>query len=281
MKRVVAIWLLLLCCLPFASCQKKAEEVVEITPATVDILSIGKGDCIIIRTGSKTVMIDAGEKDDFYRIRTFLASIGCEHIDTLILTHPDKDHIGGAKSVISEYGVKTVIESHIASDTAEYAAYHALLSELGKEAMAPTENYSFTYDSCRFEVDVPKKTKYKDKEDNNSSLIVSMKCGENNLLFCGDAVEMRLAEWISAKQSSYDFVKLPYHGNYLLNYESFLEVAKPTYAAITCSDKNPPQQETLSLLAQKGVAVYQTRYGRIRIQTDGTVVRVLEGKTSK
>ena len=277
MKRAVAVLLLLLCCWPFASCQKEAEDETEIIPATVDILSVGKGDCIVIRTGSKTVMIDAGKEEDFYRIRTFLASVGCEHIDTLILTHPDKDHIGGAKSVTAEYGVDTVIETHIVSNTAEYTAYHALLSELGIQVLAPTENYSFTYDSCHFEVDVPKKTKYKDKQDNNSSLIVSMKCGENNLLFCGDAMEMRLAEWISAKQSSYDFVKLPYHGNYLLNYESFLEVAKPTYAAITCSDKNPPQQETLSLLAQKGVAVYQTRYGRIRILANGTEISVKQG----
>ena len=274
-KRITVLLVLLVCFFALFACQN--EEQGEVIPATVDILSVGKGDCIIIRTGSKTVMIDAGKEEDFYRIRTFLASIGCENIDTLILTHPDKDHIGGAKSVISEYGVKTVIESHIASDTAEYAAYHALLSELGIEAMAPTENYSFTYDSCRFEVDVPKKTKYKDKEDNNSSLIVAMKCGENNLLFCGDAMEMRLAEWLSEEQPSYDFVKLPYHGNYILNYTAFLEAVKPTHAVITCSDKNPPEQKTLSLLSQKGIEVYQSRYGRIRIQINGTELLVCQG----
>lgn len=274
-KRITAFFLLALCCLAFLACQKEEKE--NITPATVDILSVGKGDCIVIRTGSKTVMIDAGKEEDFYRVRTFLASVGCEHIDTLILTHPDKDHIGGARSVIAEYGVDTVIETHIVSNTAEYTAYHALLSELGIQALAPTENYSFTYDSCYFEVDVPKKTKYKDKQDNNSSLIISMKCGENNLLFCGDAMELRLAEWLSEDRASYDFVKLPYHGNYLLNYTAFLESIKPTYAAITCSDKNPPQQKTLTLLSQKGVQVYQSRYGRIRILANGTEISVKQG----
>ena len=39
---------------------------------TVDILDLGKADCILIDTGSKTVMIDTGEEEDVSDIMEYL-----------------------------------------------------------------------------------------------------------------------------------------------------------------------------------------------------------------
>lgn len=259
MKRLfaLAICVLLLLC----SCNIGENQ----TPPScfVDILDVGKADCIVIGTGTKIVMIDTGEVENLPTIISYLTEKEISKIDTLILTHFDKDHIGCASKIISDYGVTSVIESSFSSSSEDYVSYHNTLSSLGIEPLKLTENYSFSYDDCDFTIDVPKKTKYKQKESNNSSLIISLECGERRLLFCGDAMELRLSEFIDTSPQKYDFVKLPYHGNYLENYREFLDKVMPTYGAITCSKKNPASPDTLALLDEYGVEVYQTRYGTI------------------
>lgn len=241
---------------------------------SVDVFSIGKADCILIQTGSKTVMIDTGEKDDVSDILDYLDAKGVEAIDMLILTHFDKDHIGGAAELISSYGIQTVLETGFSSDRDEYKEYHNVLAERGLSATILTENYSFTFDSCSFTVYVPKKTSYDKKEDNNSSLIVAMEYGKKRFLFCGDAMELRLAEFLDDSPGKFDFVKLPYHGKYLENYGEFLDELSPEYGVITCSKKKPSAAETLSILSEYGVKVYETKNGSVCLTTNGKKIGI-------
>lgn len=252
------------------------EENKPITPATIDILKIGKADCIVINTGSKIVMIDTGEEENLDTINSYMSSKNYSQIDMLILTHYDKDHIGGASEIISNYNVTTVIESKFDDSTMEYISYHNVLYNKKLTPIKLNVNYTFTYDSCEFEINIPKKNKYETKQDNNSSLIISMKCGENRFLFCGDAMEERLAEFIEYNQNNYDFVKLPYHGNYLENYREFLNSVKAKYGALTNSKKNPASEDTLLVLNEFNVDTYQTRYGTIYITTNGKQISITQ-----
>ena len=261
-----------LCMLIFlCSCDTGVEEN-SVTPASVDILKIGKADAIIINTGTKIVMIDTGEAENVEQIRSFMDEQQYSKVDVLILTHYDKDHIGGAKAIIEEYGVDTVFESNVSSNNEEFHEYHYALSQLGKSATRLKENYTFQIDDCIFNINVPKEKKYDKKNDNNTSLVVEMKCGKTKLLFCGDAQEERLAEVIEGFEGEYDFVKLPYHGNYIENYEEFFEKIKIKSCAITCSKKNPADQKTLDLLLANGVTTYETKDGTIHAKTDGQQV---------
>ncbi len=241
---------------------------------SIDVFSIGKADCILIQTGSKTVMIDTGEEDDVSDIIAYLDAKGVKAIDMLILTHFDKDHIGGAAELISSYGIQTVLETGFSSKRDEYEAYHDVLAEQGASATVLSENYSFTFDSCFFTVYVPKETSYDTKEDNNSSLIVEMEYGEKRFLFCGDAMELRLSEFLADSPGEFDYAKLPYHGNYLENYSEFLDEISPEYGVITCSNKNPSDDETLRILSAYGVKVYETKNGSVCLKTDGKTIQI-------
>ena len=241
---------------------------------SIDVFSIGKADCILIETGTKTVMIDTGEEDDVSDIVGYLDTKGVQTIDMLILTHFDKDHIGGAAELISSYGITMVLETGFSSNRDEYEAYHNVLTEQGVSATVLTENYSFTFDSCAFTVYAPKETSYETKEDNNSSLIVAMEYGEKRFLFCGDAMELRLAEFLADSPGKFDYVKLPYHGNYLENYTAFLDEVSPEYGVITCSNKNPSADETLNILSERGIKVYETKNGSVCLKTNGKKIRI-------
>lgn len=274
MRKTVFIGLLLacLCFVPFMySCKDEEKDVL---PAQVDVLKIGKADCIVINTGTKIVMIDTGEKENLDDVRDFMTERGYKKVDTLILTHFDKDHIGGAKEIIEEYGVSTVIESTASSDSEYFHEYHLLLSQLGISAMRLSQDYTFQIDGYTFFVGVPMKKKYEDKKDNNSSLVVKMEHKDFKLLFCGDAEEERLAEIIDTCAGEYDFVKLPYHGNYLENYSELFDKIKMKYAVITDSKKNPADTRTLDLLAREGIEVFETKNGTVSLFRDGQAVKV-------
>lgn len=274
---VLLVFVLLFSSLILSSCKDDAPEIKEekkITTAKIDVLKVGKADCIVINTGTKIVMIDTAEKENVTYINSYMEKNGYKKIDTLILTHYDKDHIGGASEIISKYGVKNVIESKFAVNSIIYNEYHMVIENNGVNLSKLEADFSFKYDNCQFAINVPQRESYKNM-DNNSSLIISLTCGANKLLFTGDALEERISE-IVAEGGTYDLIKLPHHGSYLENYESFLNVVNPKYAVITDSNKNPASNETISLLSEKGILAYQTQNGDVRITTNGIELKVTQ-----
>lgn len=72
-------------------CQLSEKDALEVT-----LLKVGKADAIVVQAQAQTMVIDTGEDDDGAELVSFLKSQGCEKVDTLIITHFDKDHVGGA-----------------------------------------------------------------------------------------------------------------------------------------------------------------------------------------
>ncbi|BBI34770.1 DNA internalization-related competence protein ComEC/Rec2 [Cohnella abietis] len=96
--------------------------------ATVSFINVGQGDSILIRTGQgKLVLIDTGgtisfrkkneewkNRSDPYEVgRKLLVPLlnkrGIGKLDALVLTHLDADHIGGAKAVIENIPIRTLL----------------------------------------------------------------------------------------------------------------------------------------------------------------------------
>lgn len=59
---------------------------------------VGQGDAVVLRSSDRVVVIDVGEFPEL--IRPCLTMVGVGHIDLLIITHFDKDHVGGWSGVI-------------------------------------------------------------------------------------------------------------------------------------------------------------------------------------
>ena len=232
----------------------------------------GKADAFLLTTGSSAVLIDTGETKLGSELLSHLAEAGIDRLDCLLITHFDKDHVGGAAAVLAGIPVDRVLQSNCPKDSDEYAAYTAALAEAGLSPVTVTETYAFTLDGVCYTVDPPRKDDYEDSDSNNSSLIVTVENGKNRLLFSGDAETERLAEFIAYSGRSCDFLKVPYHGHAQEGLAELIASVKPAVAVITSSEKEPEDEETLELLEEAGAEVYLTRVAPVRIVSDGETI---------
>ena len=80
----------LLMVLLLSSCGKKSNDLTVVFP------KLGAADCAILMTEDHTVVIDAGEAEDADTILDVLSDYHRDTIDLLLISHYDKDHVGGA-----------------------------------------------------------------------------------------------------------------------------------------------------------------------------------------
>ena len=64
----------------------------------VCFLKVGKADAIVLMCRDETMVIDCGEEDDGREVLACLKSRGVKEVDVLVITHFDKDHVGGAEA---------------------------------------------------------------------------------------------------------------------------------------------------------------------------------------
>ena len=209
-------------------------------------------------------------------IKDYMQQKGYNKIDALILTHYDKDHIGGACGIISEYDVGTVYETAAIDNSKSYSLYHSELTSQGKIPVKLANDITLEVDGCTLTIDVPRASKYSTQNSNNSSLIVMLQCGQNKLLFCADALDARMEEYITNQTATVNFVKLPHHGSYLENYPAILDILNPKYCAITSSKKNPTENQTLTELYSRNIEVYETRFGQITISANAEQIEITQ-----
>lgn len=236
------------------------------------ILSTGKSDCILVEIGNKVIMIDTGEDKNGKQIVDRLKEKGINTLDYLILTHLDKDHIGGVDSVLSSVKVKNIIQANYKKDSKQYDEYIDSLKKADIEPVLLKDNMNIVINSAEINIHPASKSKY--ESSNDYSIITNISYGAYKFLFAGDAEEERLSEFINGNTLKYDFVKMPHHGRYDKLTETFLESISPQYAAITCSEKKEPEEGVLKILERLNIKTFLTSNGEVVINSDGKTLSV-------
>lgn len=231
----------------------------------------GKADAIVISNNNKYIMIDTGEASLSPEILSYFKNNNINELEYLIITHFDKDHVGSAASIINNIKVNNVFQSNYPKDSEYYSNYLNALSNKNIIPKTIEGNYEFTLEDLNIVVNGPVKI-YDKNESNNSSLIVKINYKNTNYLFMGDTENARLKDYVSEETNTYDFIKIPYHGNYLKRLDDLLEIIKPKYAVITSSNSMRESSETINTLNELGIKYYLTRNGDINIYSDGTSI---------
>lgn len=263
------------------SCQFKESSDSALKPPEVEgnfeisVLKIGQADSIILKTQNHTVVIDCGEEDDGSEVVEHLLEKGTEKIDYLLITHFDKDHVGGASEVIENFKADKIIMPNYNSTIDEYVKFENTMKEQNITPSLLTNELSFTLDDVLFKVYPPLKNSYKEP-DNDFSLVISVTHGENKFLFAGDAENDRLQELSNQLDLDHDFLKMPHHGKFNKGTLSFLKNVTPTYTVITDSEKNPAENDTIEALKAVKSKVFQTKNGNVNVLSDGYSISVTQ-----
>ena len=272
--------LLLAAALLLTGCAGPVTETASVSAEGSDLevrfFDTGAADAILLTTANSAVLIDTGEKGFGKTILTYLAEKGIEQIDCLIITHFDKDHVGGAAKVLNSIPVGKVLQSNQPKDSDEYENYVEALANTGIEPVTLREMYVFTLGGVSYTVDPPRQAEYNEDSSNNSSLIVSVQHGENRFLFAGDAQTQRLAEFLDTNPTTCDVLKLPHHGRDEPLLDDLLASTKPTYAVITSSEEEPESSTVVAALEKAGIRVLLTRNQSVTLYSDGNIISIKE-----
>lgn len=190
-----------------SSCGKKSNDLTVVFP------KLGAADCAILMTEDHTVVIDAGEVEDADTILDVLSDYHRDTIDLLLISHYDKDHVGGAAELIDSLTVRRVIGSSYPKESEEYAAYQSALSQAGltEEILSSPETVTIL-DDFTLNICPPEQSEYAEDASNNASVAVAVQYRGTRMLFTGDAMEERTEELLSEFSGSFDLIKLPHHG---------------------------------------------------------------------
>ena len=228
---------------------------------------------LLLEAEGRAAMIDAGNQGDAEEILALLSAKGISSLDFLLLTHLDKDHIGGADALIENVPIGTIYAPDYDKGNKQYDQYIAALTAAGIDPVHPTEPVDLTLGQAQITLLPGEQAAY--EESNDYSIFLELLYGQTSFLFAGDAEEARLAEYLASPDlRRYDVLKVPHHGRACAQSEAFFTSVSPQYAVITCDEEDMPDDSVVEFLQALGAKVYGTVYGQVVLTSDGLQVSV-------
>lgn len=222
----------------------------------VYFFDIGQGDCILIKKGFTTILIDGGLETDTDHLRGVLYKQGITSIDYLVLSHSHSDHIGGLLD-IKDMTRKSKL---FYKPPNELEPVFNSLSYKEKISIDQLSSYHLKW----FEFDFVHYPSF--DELNNASLVAYVTLYESTLLLTGD-IEYEVEEMIIDQLYDVDILKVPHHGSKTSSTEAFVKKASPEVAVI-CVGKNNyghPHKEIVDRYEQFHSSVYKTQKGCVKL----------------
>jgi competence protein ComEC len=227
-------------------------------PGQFEIIAadVGQGNALLVRTTGHTLVYDSGprlsrESDAGHRVLVPLLRAFGENVDTLMLSHRDSDHIGGAPAVLAMQQ-QAVLLSSIEDG-------HPL------QAMRPSQRcvagQRWRWDGVDFELLHPPAGDYdKPQKPNAMSCVLRISNGGSAALLAGDielAQEQRLVA--AGLDLRADLLLVPHHGSKTSSSPAFLDAVRPTLALAQAGYRNRfghPAPPVLERYRERGIRVW-------------------------
>jgi competence protein ComEC len=234
--------------------------------AWVDVLDVGQGLAVVVRTAGHTLLYDTGplysaESDAGQRIVVpYLRATGVDRLDTLIVTHRDKDHSGGLVAIREALPIGRLLSS---------------LPELeGERCMA---GQAWEWDGVRFTMLHPDATDYPRKggKTNNMSCVLRLENASGSVLLTSD-IEARDEQQLLARAPELlhsDVLLVPHHGSGTSSTPAFIAGVGAREVIIPVGYRNRYQHPRPDVVARyAGSRVWRSDAdGAVRVQLVGRV----------
>ena len=243
----------------------------------VHFINVGEGDCILICSKMKAMIIDFGVGSNKKKICAYLKKQGVYQLEYAVATHPHVDHMGSMPYVINNIPVKKVMMTDYYRDI---SYYHKTIAVCKKKKIPIHIPHSG--ETCKLGNKVflqflaPNSTSY--ERLNNYSLVIRLTYGKTSFLLTGDAEKPSEEEMIEKYGSRLksDVMKLAHHGGWHATSDEFLDVVKPDRVVLSTGPNSVglPSQSVIEKLKKRKIPCYRT-------DKHGTVVAFSDGKTIK
>jgi len=257
----------------------------------ISVLPVGQGDSTLFQLPSgHTMIVDGGgQARSKYNpgetvVAPFLRRKGIKHIDIMVVSHPDPDHILGLFPLMENFSVGELWFSGHQN--------HPLMKSLIQAAQKKgtrVKNIQMLWGTHYFgdtkiEVLGPHSKSdhklYEELGTNDNSLILKISYGKNSALWPGD-IEKSGENYLLNEHSELqvDIVKAPHHGSKTSSTDAFVERTHPQHVIFCTGPLNQwkfPHQPVIKRWQGSGAQTWNTaEQGLITLWLTGTEVKVL------
>jgi competence protein ComEC len=267
----------------------------------ITFIDVGHGDSVLIEfPKGKKMLIDGGglpgDRFDIGKqvIAPFLWKKKIRKIDTLVLTHPDPDHVKGLNFIASQFSIGRFWETGLPVEVDPYLQLKKILQERGVETDTfHEERPPQVISGVQISILNPSPTAlmrrtlgpqglqghWNPSQLNNQSLVMMLQYKKVRVLLAAD-IEKEGEERMMRKGHVLraDVLKIPHHGSASSSTSLFLQRVRPAYGILSVSERNIgrlPHPEVMKRYEQLGSKVLRTdRHGAITLMTDGERIEI-------
>lgn len=266
--------------LVFLPPQPRVEQgVLEITA-----IDVGQGDSLLIITPSgKTLLLDSGglgatSRSDFdvgeEVVSPYLWSRGIRRLDAVAISHAHSDHIGGMRSIISNFRPHELWYG-VESPTVDFGEVKKTAESYSVMPMPRHSGEEFEFGGVQIRVLNPQPDwQAHNPAQDDESLVLHLQYGHTSALLVGDS-HHRIEKLLIEEQPQADLLKIGHHGSLTSSSPEFLAAVHPQFAVVSSGFYNPfrhPRPEVMERYAESHIITYRT-------DVAGAVSFYLDGKT--
>ncbi len=219
---------------------------------------IGQGTAVLVRTRHHALLFDSGpqysrESDAGQRVLVpLLRSRGERHLDLLVLSHRDSDHVGGARTLLGAIDVGSLASS--------LEDGHPLL-DAARDPHRCVAGQRWRWDGVDFAILHPGADDYaRTLKPNAMSCVLRVAGGGRSLLLTGDIEREQEQALVAANGEALrsDVLVVPHHGSKTSSSAPFLDAVRPRIAVFQAGYRNRfghPAAEVLDRYRERGIAI--------------------------
>lgn len=241
----------------------------------IHFVDVGYGDAILVQfPNDSALLIDAGEAKYNSKLVEYMHSLGIKKLETIIITHPHKNHFEGLFSVVEHFKVHRIFVNGDDAQAEEgYAELLRLLKQKGK--LLSVAGKGRVIDGLP--EDATLKILHPDRLDasaNANSIVSWLNYKDIDVLFTGDIEPKQQDQLIERYEElkNADCIQVPHHGGPIS--EQFIQAFQDKIFIVS-TGKNRwgiPDEENLKRLRGE---VYRTDvHGTITLESDGKNLNV-------